>query len=119
MKFLQISDYVYVNVDRIDAIARDMHGDLNICVGGSEEPWCVSNLYVDNVLAWVNKNLEDTILEPQPCEDAISVSVIEDIKAEIKEYRDNFILAGRHDLAAAVETCLMFIDKHISKKESK
>ena len=58
MKFLKISDYVYVNADRIDAVARDMHGDLNICVGGSEEPWCVSKPYVDEVLAWVNKNLE-------------------------------------------------------------
>ena len=46
-----------------------------------------------------------------------ALSAIEDIKADIKEYRDNFILANRHDLAAAMETCLMFIDKHIRGKE--
>ncbi|MBQ1296955.1 MAG: hypothetical protein IIY21_23115 [Clostridiales bacterium] len=56
--------------------------------------------------------------DAEPCEDAISMSVIEDIKAEIGKYRDNFILANRHDLAAVAENCLMFIDKHISGKES-
>lgn len=59
MKFLQISDYVYVNVDRIDAIARDMHGDLNICVGGSDEPWSVSDSYAEGFLVWCSEHLED------------------------------------------------------------
>ena len=41
---------------------------------------------------------------------------LDDIKAEVVEYRNAFILANRHDLAAVAENCLMFIDKH--KKES-
>lgn len=47
-----------------------------------------------------------------------ALSAIDDIKTEIGEYRDNFILAGRHDLAAVAETCLMFIDKHSGEKEN-
>ena len=62
--------------------------------------------------------LYPSVKSQEPCKYAISMSVIEDVKAEIGEYRDNFILANRHDLAAVAENCLMFIDKHISGKES-
>jgi len=47
-----------------------------------------------------------------------ALAAIEDIKEEIRKYRDGFISENRHDLAAAAETCLMFIDKHISGKKT-
>ena len=43
---------------------------------------------------------------------------IEDIEADIAEYRDNFVCAGRGNIASAVENCIRIIDKYKAEMES-
>ena len=58
MKFLQISETAYINIKRIDGICYVPDG-LRVYVGGSDEPWSVSDSCVEDVLAWCNDHLED------------------------------------------------------------
>ena len=58
MKFLQIGENAYINVERIDGLGYKKDG-LKVFVGGSEYPWSVSESYAEQVLAWVNDHLED------------------------------------------------------------
>ena len=50
-------------------------------------------------------------------QDVIPLSVIDDIKEEMTEYCDSFIMNGRVDLADVVDTCMEIIDRRISGKE--
>lgn len=58
MKFLQIGETSFINTERIDGFCYKQDG-LNVYIGGSDEPWSVSDSYVEDVLAWCNEHLED------------------------------------------------------------
>lgn len=58
MKFIQIGETAYINSKRIDGVCYEEDG-LKVYVGGSDEPWRVSDSYVEDVLAWCNDHLDD------------------------------------------------------------
>lgn len=49
-------------------------------------------------------------------ERSVMLEMIEDIKKEISEYRDDYIFISNPDMRGVIDDCLKIIDKHIGDK---